>query len=205
MLLKRSFIFFFAVVGTISSCKENPPKDSTSSVPSEVYKNRVSETVRDTADAGKLDELFVKGLELSFPENADWKEKTSAVHTYIEKINANKTNLIAENKIITRDDQTRFEVPFENIFAFSNLSDLIYFKVVFKEGTVRNSIGYYVYNNKIVGVIRDIDQLDSWTAKNRNAYYYHNGYWVNLKNGGNKDEAAGLYKSAILALKIYND
>lgn len=205
MLLKRYFLLFFTVVGTIYACKENPPKDTASPVQSEVYKNRISETVRDTANASKLDQLFVKGLELSFPENADWKEKTNSIHQYIEKINTNKTKLIAENKIVTSGDQTRFEVPFESIFAFSNLNDLKYFKVVFKEGTVRNSIGYYVYNNKIVGVIRDIDKLHSWTANNRNAYYYNNGYWVNLKNGGNKEEAGGLYKSAILALKIYND
>lgn len=205
MLLKRYFLLFFTVVGTIYACKENPPKETASPVQSEVYKNRISETVRDTADAGKLDQLFVKGLELSFPENADWKEKTNSIHHYIEKINTNKTKLIAENKIVTSGDQTRFEVPFESIFAFSNFNDLKYFKVVFKEGTVRNSIGYYVYNNKIVGVIRDIDKLHSWTANNRNAYYYNKGYWVNLKNGGNKEEAGGLYKSAILALKIYND
>lgn len=205
MLLKRYFLLFFTVVGTIYACKENPPKETASPVQSEVYKNRISETVRDTANASKLDQLFVKGLELSFPENADWKEKTNSIHQYIEKINTNKTKLIAENKIVTSGDQTRFEVPFESIFAFSNLNDLKYFKVVFKEGTVRNSIGYYVYNNKIVGVIRDIDKLHSWTANNRNAYYYNNGYWVNLKNGGNKEEAGGLYKSAILALKIYND
>lgn len=198
-------VLFLLAVGTQFSCQSTPQPPEEKPIDTTVLDNRVSKTVRDTLNSNNLESLKVSGLDLSIPSKATGEEKSKLIHAYIQKVNAHKSQLIAERKQLTQLDQERFGVPFKNIFALTNLNDLKYFKVSFDDQDQRISMGYYVHNNKIVAAIRNIDKMgETWEFTHPNVFYFNNGFMVNATEKSTREEAEGLYKSALLTLKIYN-
>lgn len=198
-------VLFLLAVGTQFSCQSTSQPPEEKNIDTTVLDNRVSKTVRDTLNVSNLEKLKVSGLDLSIPQKTTAEEKSEAIHAYIQKVNASKSELIAEHKILSKLDQERFGVPFKKIMALSNLNDLKYFKVIFEEQGNQISMGYYVHNNKVVAAIRNIDKMgDTWALTHPNVFYFNNGFMVNASEKSTREEAEGLYKSALLTLKIYN-